>query len=240
MISTANVLGSYCGLLFRSYLPNTMAPFPGLFSGPSVRANPLSYGLPRRIKSRKQRSLPNIAPDQRLSYQQLSNTGKRKLEVMSLSEQIRKFRKVCMSINWSFTAELVTGDVPRSASHQHFDSQDHLKPNFQHLANLWTLERVTVWLRLNGFSIQWREVFKELNIQGHDFLDIASSTHERKKRDTMHHQIFPVLAKRYELNGMLWDYNREYEEGLRIFGLVRNMVESPPTEEGNLRPGGEL
>ncbi|KAJ5683750.1 uncharacterized protein N7477_000095 [Penicillium maclennaniae] len=81
--------------------------------------------------------------------------------------------------------ELVTNDAPqqstsqgmdiaKSSSHRHNNSGTSLGGLTLSEASVqWPLDRVLLWLARNGFSREWQETFKSLEIQGGDFLELG-------------------------------------------------------------------
>ncbi|KAL2349658.1 mitogen activated protein kinase, partial [Cryomyces antarcticus] len=91
---------------------------------------------------------------------------------------------------------------------------------------LWPINRVLIWLAANSFSNDWQEAFKNLNLQGSQFLEIGRVLPGGKPNVVMMYSvIYPQLAKECSVSGSGWDQAREREEGKRLRRLVRNIVE---------------
>jgi mitogen-activated protein kinase kinase kinase len=87
----------------------------------------------------------------------------------------------------------------------------------------WPVEKVMMWLAQQGFSKDWQETFKVLNLHGSQFLDIGRGHGTKGNVAMMHSVIFPQLAA---LQGGNWDQGAEREEGKRLRRLVRKIVET--------------
>ena len=117
-----------------------------------------------------------------------------------------------------------------SASARHIQrnsniSNGPLSPNDPNLQ--WPIDRVLIWLAANGFSNDWQETFKVLDIQGITFLELGN----RGNIGTMHNLIYPSLAKECTKSGTGWDQAREREEGKRMRRLIRKIGEANGIEE---------
>ena len=87
----------------------------------------------------------------------------------------------------------------------------------------WPLERILSWLAKNGFSRDWQETFKALNLQGADFLELGHGPNGRPNLNKMHNVVYPQLAKACGISGTGWDEPREREEGRRMRRLIRQI-----------------
>lgn len=94
----------------------------------------------------------------------------------------------------------------------------------------WPLDRVILWLEDNGFSSDWRETFKALNISGSMFLDLGNGHGGRGNFGLMHQQIYPRLAQECSSSGSGWDQTRERDEGKRLRRLIRKIKNAVPTD----------
>lgn len=91
---------------------------------------------------------------------------------------------------------------------------------------LWPPERVQLWLASNGFSRDWQETFKTLDLYGPRFLEIGRGHGGKGNVAMMHQVIFPQLAKQCTASGVGWDQARERDEGRKLRRLVRAIVET--------------
>lgn len=114
-----------------------------------------------------------------------------------------------------------TGDHGRQRAH----SAAVTSNNSNELASQWPLDRVLIWLAANGFSNDWQETFKALQLQGSDFLDLGRGPNGRGNLSMMHQTIYPQLAKICSGSKTGWDQAREREEGKRLRKLVSRLVE---------------
>lgn len=112
----------------------------------------------------------------------------------------------------------------------------------------WPLDRVLNWLAANSFSSDWQETFKQLNLQGSQFLDISQGHGGKGNFNIMHTIIYPKLREEIGKSGTGWDQPREMEEGRRLRNLVRTSVDSngaislkfPPKRRDSVGPEQSL
>ncbi|PGH18894.1 STE/STE11/BCK1 protein kinase [Polytolypa hystricis UAMH7299] len=90
----------------------------------------------------------------------------------------------------------------------------------------WPLERVLSWLTQNGFSNDWRETFRGLELQGGDFIELGRGANGRGNLSKMHQVVYPQLAKECTKSGTGWDQPREREEGKRMRKLIRKIADN--------------
>ena len=123
------------------------------------------------------------------------------------------------------TPASATQDGPPTTGHHHSSSNNSglLSPSDPSLQ--WPLDRVLIWLAANGFSNEWQETFKGLDIHGADFLDLGRGNNGRGNLGMMHQVVYPRLAKECGKNGVKWEQVRERDEGKRIRRLVRRIAE---------------
>ncbi|KAJ5351056.1 hypothetical protein N7452_000030 [Penicillium brevicompactum] len=117
-----------------------------------------------------------------------------------------------------------TTDVVKSSSHRHNNSNvslGGLSPS--EAAIQWPLDRVLIWLARNGFSNDWQETFKSLELQGADFLELGLGAGGRGNLGKMHQVVYPQLAKEVGLSGKKWEPSRERDEGKRMRKLIRQI-----------------
>lgn len=94
------------------------------------------------------------------------------------------------------------------------------------LGSKWPLERVMIWLAANGFSDEWQETFRSLNLYGLEFLEIGRGSGGRGNLEILHHTIYPQLERICRSSKMGWDVVREREEGKRMRKLIRKIAEN--------------
>ncbi|EAW09685.1 putative MAP kinase kinase kinase (Bck1) [Aspergillus clavatus NRRL 1] len=115
-------------------------------------------------------------------------------------------------------------ELTKSPSHRHNNNNTLLGGMSASEAALqWPLDRVLLWLAKNGFSKDWQETFKTLQIEGADFLDIGHGANGRGNLNKMHNEVYPQLSKDCEASGTGWDPVREREEGKRMRRLIRQI-----------------
>ncbi|KAF2087182.1 Pkinase-domain-containing protein [Saccharata proteae CBS 121410] len=90
----------------------------------------------------------------------------------------------------------------------------------------WPLDRVLIWLAGNGFSHDWQETFKSLNLHGTQFLQQGKGHGPKGNVAMTHSVILPQLEKQITSRGATFDQGREREEGRRLRKLVRMIVEN--------------
>ena len=125
------------------------------------------------------------------------------------------------------TPSSATQDGPPATGHHHSSSNNSGLISPSEVGLHWTLDRVLIWLAANGFSNDWQETFKGLDIHGTDFLDLGRSNKGKGNLAMMHQVIYPRLAGECKKSGTKWDKDREREEGKRIRHLVRRILEGP-------------
>ncbi|KAE8390537.1 hypothetical protein BDV23DRAFT_155239 [Aspergillus alliaceus] len=139
-------------------------------------------------------------------------------------------------------------ELTKSSSHRHNNSNTlpgGMSPS--EAAAQWPLERVLMWLAKNGFSNDWQETFKALELQGADFIELGHGLNGRPNLGKLHNVVYPQLAKECENSGTGWDQAREREEGKRMRKLIRQIQEDggydagipiPKQRESQALPGG--
>ncbi|KAK0650782.1 MAP kinase kinase kinase mkh1 [Lasiodiplodia hormozganensis] len=90
----------------------------------------------------------------------------------------------------------------------------------------WPLDRVLIWLATNGFSNDWQETFKQLDLHGSAFLDLGRGHGNKGNVAMMHQTIFPKLAEISKASGTNWELSRDRDEGKRLRRLVRSIVDN--------------
>lgn len=91
------------------------------------------------------------------------------------------------------------------------------------LSNEWPMERVIRWLQDNGFSRDWQDTFRKLNLRGPSFLEIGKGHGGKGHLRMVHEVVLPELAKQCTQSGTGWDQAREQVEGRRLRKLVRDL-----------------
>ena len=106
----------------------------------------------------------------------------------------------------------------------------------------WTTDRVLIWLAANGFSNDWQEAFKILDMHGSEFLDLGRGNNGRGNFGMMHQIVYPQLARECTKSGTKWDQAREREEGKRMRRLIRRIADSneAPRATSNRRESNQF
>ncbi|KAH8692682.1 hypothetical protein BGW36DRAFT_302489 [Talaromyces proteolyticus] len=124
------------------------------------------------------------------------------------------------------TATLNTyGNEPvRASSHIHNASSNFVGGmSAGEAAAMWSLERVISWLARNGFSKEWQETFKTLELQGANFLELGNGANSREFLAKMHQVVYPQLSKECQKTGSKHDLTQERKEAKRMRQLIRQM-----------------
>ena len=90
----------------------------------------------------------------------------------------------------------------------------------------WPLDRVVIWLAGNGFSDEWQQTFRALNLHGSDFLQLGKHSGGRGNLELLYQTVYPQLEKICRSSPAGWDMAREREEGKRMRRLIRNIADS--------------
>ncbi|KAL3475034.1 hypothetical protein BJX99DRAFT_166943 [Aspergillus californicus] len=124
-------------------------------------------------------------------------------------------------------------DLTKSSSHRHNNSNTTVGGmSASEAAVQWPLDRVLIWLAKNGFSNEWQETFKTLEIEGADFLELGHGQNGRPNLGKLHNVVYPQLQKECEANGITFDLTREREEGKRMRRMIRQIHDDTGPESG--------
>ncbi|KAJ5957187.1 hypothetical protein N7501_011466 [Penicillium viridicatum] len=117
-----------------------------------------------------------------------------------------------------------TTELTKTTSHRHNPSGTSLGGlSHSEAAIQWPLDRVLLWLAKNGFSNDWQETFKALELEGADFLELGHGSGGRGNLGKMHQVVYPQLAKEVGRSGKKWEPGRERDEGKRMRKLIRQI-----------------
>ena len=100
------------------------------------------------------------------------------------------------------------------------------------LAAQWPSEKVLTWLAANHFSSEWQETFRQLKLEGAEFLDLGKGANGRGNLGMMHSRVYPHLA-RVCSQSIGWDQPREREEGKRLRKLISRLGDDGPPSAGS-------
>ncbi|KAI9822430.1 MAG: hypothetical protein M1827_000149 [Pycnora praestabilis] len=126
--------------------------------------------------------------------------------------------------------------TPSSAHRQSGSNTSNTPISPKDPAIQWPVDRVLIWLAANGFSNDWQETFKHLNVQGAEFLELGRGHGGRGNLGMMHQSVYPRLAQECSRSGTGWDTAREREEGKRMRRLIRKITDSGSTGSAKLGP----
>ncbi|KAL9601008.1 MAG: hypothetical protein Q9219_002830 [cf. Caloplaca sp. 3 TL-2023] len=126
-------------------------------------------------------------------------------------------------LNYAQTPISATQDTPISGGHRHTSSDN---TNLRLQGDQWPIDSVLIWLAANGFSNDWQETFRILDIHGADFLELGRGHGGRGNFGMMHQHVYPRLARECSKSGTGWDQIREREEGKRMRKLIRKIADS--------------
>ena len=120
-----------------------------------------------------------------------------------------------------------TGQEPANHGHRHTSSHNSASsPKPTDPPSQWPIDQVLIWLAANGFSNDWQESFRILDIQGSDFLELGRGHGGRGNFGMMHQLVYPRLAQECSKSGTGWDQAREREEGKRMRRLIRRIADN--------------
>ena len=126
-------------------------------------------------------------------------------------------------------------DLPAAdATHQHA-AGDAANPTSE-ADERWPLDKVLIWLAHNGFSHEWQETFKSLDLKGADFIELGRRANGRGKMGKFHQVVYPQLSKECEKSGTPYNQNQEREAGKRLLKLVKALAESEDLESTAILP----
>ncbi len=113
----------------------------------------------------------------------------------------------------------------KSSSHRHNNSNTTVGGmSASEAAVQWPLDRVLIWLAKNGFSHEWQETFKALELEGAEFLELGHGQNGRPPNlGKLHNVVYPQLQKECEASGIIWDLGRERDQGVRLRKLIRHI-----------------
>ncbi|KAL8789086.1 MAG: hypothetical protein Q9213_001349 [Squamulea squamosa] len=131
-----------------------------------------------------------------------------------------------------------TQETPNPGGHRYTTSNNSSLRSPSDASTQWPIDSVLIWLAAKGFSNDWQETFKVLNIQGSEFLELAG----RSNYGIMHQQIYPQLARECIKSGTGWDQERERIEGRRMRRLIRKIADSgeAPRATNNRRESNQF
>ncbi|OJD25909.1 STE/STE11/BCK1 protein kinase [Blastomyces percursus] len=98
----------------------------------------------------------------------------------------------------------------------------------------WPLNRVLLWLAQNGFSNDWQETFRALDLYGASFVELGSRSDGRRHLSKMHKVVYPQLTKECIKSGTGWDKTREREEGKRMRNLIKKIADQGSSESASI------
>ena len=97
----------------------------------------------------------------------------------------------------------------------------------------WSLESVTGWLAANGFSKEWQEAFRTLNLQRSTFLEIGGANGGMY---ILHQSLYSELQQIHIRHEKPWHPSREREEGKRLRRLLRQIVRQDDVDDTSSEP----
>ncbi|KAK2739477.1 hypothetical protein FQN55_009442 [Onygenales sp. PD_40] len=103
----------------------------------------------------------------------------------------------------------------------------------QEAAERWPSDRVLLWLAQNGFSNDWQETFRALDLHGSDFLELGQSRNWTKLKDV----VYPRLIEQCTKSGTGWDRARDEEERgeqKRMRKLIRKIPDRTSADSASL------
>jgi mitogen-activated protein kinase kinase kinase len=97
----------------------------------------------------------------------------------------------------------------------------------------WPLERVINYLAQNGFSQEWVDAFRDLELSGNNFLDIGRGT--RSNLPMMHNIVYPYLQQKLRPN---YNATQEHAQGKKLRRMIQRLLEQSgdPSSNTSLAP----
>ncbi|KAL8708800.1 MAG: hypothetical protein Q9220_006361 [cf. Caloplaca sp. 1 TL-2023] len=129
-------------------------------------------------------------------------------------------------INYTQTPTSATHDGPAASGHRYTSSNNSSVLSPSDSSVKWPIDSVLIWLAANGFSNDWQETFRILDIHGADFLELGRGNNGRGNFVMMHQHVYPRLARECTKSGTGWDQAREREEGKRMRKLIRKIADN--------------
>ena len=126
-------------------------------------------------------------------------------------------------------------DFPAADATHHHAASDTANPTSE-ADERWPLDQVLIWLAHNGFSHEWQETFKSLDLKGADFIELGRRANGRGKMGKFHQVVYPQLSKECEKSGTPYNQNQEREAGKRLLKLVKALAESEYSESTTILP----
>lgn len=186
----------------------------GFFNGPSSTASPS-----KELPAHNSYFNPTV-PQTPLMRNQYAHPNRENLDYNS---------SITSTTNPQHTSAISSENVQdvTSVSGHHYTNSNNssslLSPGDPSLH--WPIDKVLIWLARNGFSNDWQEAFRNLDIQGADFLELGRGTGGRGNFGMMHQMVYPRLARECSKSGTGWDQAREREEGKRMRRLIRKIAD---------------
>lgn len=107
----------------------------------------------------------------------------------------------------------------------------------------WPMDRVLLWLEINGFSSEWQQTFQALNIHGAVFLGLDIDRVTPGHPGILHSRVYPRLARDFGYPRLAdqdgYDTTAWETEGRRLRHLIRDIISRNPTKsstESNRSP----
>ncbi|KAF2723416.1 hypothetical protein K431DRAFT_219938 [Polychaeton citri CBS 116435] len=113
--------------------------------------------------------------------------------------------------------------TPDDAGHANREHSSSGEMPHSPLDQNWPLERVQIWLAAHKFSKEWQAGFQHLNVFGSAFLNIGKSG-GRGNIGYMSQTLLPQVSRECTANGIVWDQNKEREEGKRLRRLLKDVM----------------
>lgn len=195
---------------------------------PSYSADPRYYNQPTSATS-PTKELPTInqfLPNSSVPQTPLSRHAPWAATPRDNSEYTSSAATNANHANYGQTPISATQDTPVTAGHRHTSSDNSHGRSKSEVDEQWPIDSVLIWLAANGFSNDWQETFRILDIRGAHFLELGRGHGGRGNFGMMHQQVFPRLARECTKSGTGWDQAREREEGKRMRKLIRKIADS--------------
>ncbi|KAL8808759.1 MAG: hypothetical protein Q9200_004044 [Gallowayella weberi] len=145
--------------------------------------------------------------------------------------------------NYVPTPSSASQEIPVLGGHRYVNSNSSSVRSPSDSSVQWPIDSVLIWLAANGFSNDWQETFRILDIHGSAFLEIGRGKNNgRGNFVVMHQHIIPQLVRECSKSGTGWDQQRERGEASRMRKLIRKIAdnEEAPRATNNRRESNQF
>lgn len=132
-----------------------------------------------------------------------------------------------------------TQDVRSLGGHRYTNSNNSsnlLSPG--DLGPQWPIDRVLGWLAANGFTTEWQEAFRNLNLHGAEFLELGRRPKGGADIGLMRQKVYPRVAIECKNSEIPWDQSKVRKVGKKMQQLIEKIIEeaASPKPDKLLQP----